>query len=235
MTLGELIKLSRLKNNMTQPELADLAQIEQSYLSKLENDKCSPSFEVIQKVAAALNQDAMTLINKLSAKYISKNLAHLPEVAAEFSAIKKQQLLRLKRRFILASMVVVIGMGMFMVGQMSLLFPERFYTYKSDGVIKEGEPLMQFSQKNMSELGEGSNELKTRLQNNAKRFDRKFLQFSKKQANIIIETVDGGKRYYELYDSDSISDIRNEIVSIFGMMIMLSGFFGFWYVFKFKE
>lgn len=128
MTLGELIKLNRKQKNMTQPELAEMALIEQSYLSKLENDKCSPSFEVIQKVSAALNQDAMSLINKLSPSYISNYLAHLPEVAAEFSAIKKQQMKRLKRRFILAAMVVISGLGLFMIGQLSLAFPEETFT-----------------------------------------------------------------------------------------------------------
>ena len=39
MKLGEKIKKLRNDAELTQPELADKAQIEQSYLSKLENEK----------------------------------------------------------------------------------------------------------------------------------------------------------------------------------------------------
>jgi transcriptional regulator with XRE-family HTH domain len=38
MTLGETIKLLRTEQGLTQPELAEKARIEQSYLSKLENE-----------------------------------------------------------------------------------------------------------------------------------------------------------------------------------------------------
>ena len=39
MTLGEQLKRIRVNKGLSQPELAELSTIEQSYLSKLENDK----------------------------------------------------------------------------------------------------------------------------------------------------------------------------------------------------
>ncbi|WP_229381076.1 helix-turn-helix domain-containing protein [Shewanella psychropiezotolerans] len=39
MTLGQQLKQFRIDRGFSQPELAELAGIEQSYLSKLENDK----------------------------------------------------------------------------------------------------------------------------------------------------------------------------------------------------
>jgi len=43
MNFGERIKQLRTERNMTQPQLAEAIGIEQSYLSKLENDKSVPS------------------------------------------------------------------------------------------------------------------------------------------------------------------------------------------------
>ena len=70
MKFSEKIKQLRNKAGLTQPELAKRSDIEQSYLSKLENDKGSPSFDVISKIAVALNTDAMTLIESLDFQYI---------------------------------------------------------------------------------------------------------------------------------------------------------------------
>ncbi len=47
MNIGERIKQLRIDKNLTQPQLAELANIEQSYLSKLENDKYIPSREIL--------------------------------------------------------------------------------------------------------------------------------------------------------------------------------------------
>ena len=88
MKLGEKIKQLRNSAGLTQPELATKANIEQSYLSKLENDKGSPSFEVISKLAAALSIDAMLLIESLDESYIKENLAHIPEIAAKATEIR---------------------------------------------------------------------------------------------------------------------------------------------------
>ena len=63
MKLGERIKQLRNDAELTQPELAVKAGIEQSYLSKLENEKSTPSFEILTKIASAFEMDTMTLIS----------------------------------------------------------------------------------------------------------------------------------------------------------------------------
>ena len=55
MTLGEQLKKLRNAKALSQPDLANLAGIEQSYLSKLENDKSMPSNEIFRKLLAAFN------------------------------------------------------------------------------------------------------------------------------------------------------------------------------------
>ncbi|MCL1076679.1 XRE family transcriptional regulator [Parashewanella spongiae] len=50
MTLGQIIKQIRVEKALSQPELAEKIGIEQSYLSKLENDKSLPSNEMLQAI-----------------------------------------------------------------------------------------------------------------------------------------------------------------------------------------
>ena len=46
MNFGEKLKQIRTQKNLTQPQMAEAIGIEQSYLSKLENDKSIPSAEM---------------------------------------------------------------------------------------------------------------------------------------------------------------------------------------------
>ena len=50
MTLGEQLKKLRNAKDLSQPDLANIAGIEQSYLSKLENDKSIPSNDISRKL-----------------------------------------------------------------------------------------------------------------------------------------------------------------------------------------
>jgi transcriptional regulator with XRE-family HTH domain len=62
MAFHENLRVLRLAKGMTQPQLAELAQIEQSYLSKLENGRSSPSDEVLKRLADALATPAEELL-----------------------------------------------------------------------------------------------------------------------------------------------------------------------------
>ena len=54
MTLGKAIKLCRTQKNMSQSELAKLANISISYLSLLERDKRDPNLSIVGKISEAL-------------------------------------------------------------------------------------------------------------------------------------------------------------------------------------
>lgn len=62
MSLAGNLKHWRQVRGLTQPELAERAGIEQSYLSKLENGRSSPSENVRQRLAEALNVEVETLL-----------------------------------------------------------------------------------------------------------------------------------------------------------------------------
>ena len=50
MTLGDALKLYRLKNNLLQKQMAYLLGISKEYHCKIENDKIIPGRKLIQKI-----------------------------------------------------------------------------------------------------------------------------------------------------------------------------------------
>ena len=83
-TLGEQFKKLRTEKGLSQPELAELAGIEQSYLSKLENDKSLPSSEVLRKLLSALNLTLAELLTPLDKNYIKTNLLAINDIEQLF-------------------------------------------------------------------------------------------------------------------------------------------------------
>ncbi|MGJ8662488.1 MAG: helix-turn-helix domain-containing protein [Marinicella sp.] len=235
MKLSEKIKLLRTSENLTQPELANKAGIEQSYLSKLENDKGSPSFEVISKIAQAFNLSGMQLINSLSQSYIENHLSHIPEVAAEFASVKQMQQQQIKRRFILASLTVVFGVGLYYMGIMASLFPEVEYIYESSGVIKEHETIFQFSHNPIREIQETQEEASQRIKSNRKRLSVIYLTLPEYAGITFIGPVDGGRRVYEFREEKELNSINNQLISTLGVMLIVAGIFMFVYSFKFRS
>jgi transcriptional regulator with XRE-family HTH domain len=55
MNLGRAIKLCRTQRNISQGELATLADVSVSYLSLIERGKRDPNFSTVEKIAKALN------------------------------------------------------------------------------------------------------------------------------------------------------------------------------------
>ena len=57
MEIGIKIKALRLKNNLTQEELADRCDLTKGYISQLENDLVNPSVETLNDILVALGTD----------------------------------------------------------------------------------------------------------------------------------------------------------------------------------
>ena len=234
MKLGEKIKLLRSEKEMTQPELASKAGIEQSYLSKLENEKGTPSFDIINRIAMALETSGIGLIDTLSQSYVEENLSHIPEVAAEYAVIKQRRENALKKRFIASAFFVVIGMGLVYSGSNNVFYPENGYNYYSDGVIRKGETIYQYSENRINEINETNEERDLRLNNNRGRYDRQYLLSTETNVPTFIKDVEGGRRFYNHYKNTEINNIENDFILISGMMLILSGFFAFFYNIRFK-
>ena len=57
LTFGDFIRTARLSKNLTQHEVAALADVEQAYLSKVELGKREPSLSIALRLCDALNLD----------------------------------------------------------------------------------------------------------------------------------------------------------------------------------
>ena len=65
MKFGEKLRVLRNDKDLTQPELAEAMGIEQSYLSKLENDKSLPSNDVLNRILDVFDIEVGDLVNDL--------------------------------------------------------------------------------------------------------------------------------------------------------------------------
>ena len=68
MNFGDRIKQLRTQKNLTQPQLAQAIGIEQSYLSKLENDKSVPGADIFQSILRAFNMDVASFLEGVDDK-----------------------------------------------------------------------------------------------------------------------------------------------------------------------
>jgi len=235
MKLSEKIKQLRNSANLTQPELAQAAGIEQSYLSKLENDKGSPSYEVINKLAAALSIDTMLLIESLDENYIKENLAHIPEIAAKATEIRIAKRNKEQRRYIQAAFMIVFGIAAVLLGGSKAVFSTSSYEYYSFGVLKEGEPLEQFTARHLTVIGETHNEREARLISNRARIDEIHLIIPDYLGEQFVKIVAGGRRIYRIESRIEATNHYNDLVLIFGVVFIMLGGFTMHYVNRFKS
>ena len=67
MNIGTSIRKARLQVQLSQEELAARAGINRTYLSQLENGRSSPTLEVLERIARALDLGAAALITETPA------------------------------------------------------------------------------------------------------------------------------------------------------------------------
>ncbi len=235
MKLNEKIKQLRNSASLTQPELAQAAGIEQSYLSKLENDKGSPSFEVISKLAAALSIDAMSLIESLDESYIKESLAHIPEIAAKATEIRITKQQKEKRLYVQAAFMIVFGIATVLLGGSKAVFSNYTYEYYSFGVLKEGEPLGQFTTRHLMVIGESPQEREKRLIGNRDRIDEVHLVMPDYLGEQFVQSVADGRRIYRLENTIKASHHYNDLVLVLGVIFIMLGGFTMHYVYRFKR
>jgi HTH-type transcriptional regulator, competence development regulator len=96
MTFGERIRELRLQKDMPQRELAQLIEIDFTYLSKIENDKVPPpSDEVILKLAEHLHtseEELLTLAAKVDADELREAVARDPRIGVLFRKLQSREL-----------------------------------------------------------------------------------------------------------------------------------------------
>ncbi len=240
MKLSEKIKQLRNEANLTQPELAQKANIEQSYLSKLENEKGSPSFEVINKIAQVFNLKAIELIKVLDPQYVQEQLSHLPEIAIYSDNMKREQERTIKRWYLQSVLLIVFGVVFFFLGSRGMIFSKHMYEYYSAGLIEVGEPLEKYSSERISIINETLEEWGIRLKDNRKKLDEEYIKsgeylgqsFTKDIGDTFVNNKAFQRRYFTLKHTSNIYPKTNDFLSLSGIASFLAGWFFMFFNFR---
>lgn len=142
MTLGDFLRERRTGLGWTQPEAAARAKIEQSYLSKLESGRSTPSPEVWHRIANAFAIDHAALAAQLD----QPELERLREIEPIQAVRARQQRdhAATTRRWLLAGLgLLMLAGGCFGLNRAGVGANSRF-TYQSTGVSRPDESLDVF-------------------------------------------------------------------------------------------
>lgn len=193
MKFGNYIRQIREKNGWTQPEAAARANIEQSYLSKLETGKSYPSEDIFERLITAYDMNPETLCRSVFSAELDK-LRDIKQVRSIVLS-RQQSESRLMRGWLIAGLVMVmLGGGMLGLAASIPSTSATSYLYRSEGVIKDGESPMTFEFLAAGRPDKDQNTLSDRI-------DYDFKTLEKSHGKHFIEQVEGGFRKYTLYDT----------------------------------
>jgi len=223
---GEKLKELRNEKEWTQPEMAEAIGIEQSYWSKLENDKSLPSNDIFIRILEVFGLDIADLVDDLDQS--NKNqLRQLPEVA-DYYHRQKQLIIGNRQRWLLGSAVLVaLGSAFIYAGNVHLFFSDVVYQYKSYGVILEAESKEIFRRPHLS-ISEAAerNERAKFMDAIRVRVDEEYLLTSDFRGNVYNLEVGGGSRTYYLQDDTEIDPWQSKLVVFVGVLMTMFGLVG---------
>ncbi len=222
-SLGQQLKQLRNDKKLSQPEFAELVGIEQSYLSKLENDKSIPSNDTFRALLTALDISIEKFMKPLVLSHDKARLMQIPDIEQWYKNKAVSNSVKQRKLIYLAMLLISFGCTLFYVGHKNYVFNERFYEYTSIGVIKADEPLNIFTHWNNYIIES----------NRAKRDEKKREMLARSVPNVKLisgyigdsftEEVDGGKRVYEAVLPHTKSHAGNNWLEFIGLFLALLG------------
>lgn len=225
MTLGQQIKKIRMEKELSQPVLADTMGIEQSYLSKLENDKSVPSNDMYRKLLKGLESTTDDLLGQLDHQYIHSNLHQVPDIE-QWLIQKRSSLHHSSRRWLLtSSALIAIAITFFYSGYNKAIFSEIQYEYISSGIVMTGEPFDYFEHgAYASTQPDEHDRVRAELR---ERYDPDEVKaFTLKGTSFNLD-VGGGTRRYLLKKESTVTRTENSILRILGVFLFTCGLMGF--------
>lgn len=140
MSLGERLKTLRVDKGYSQPALAERVGIEQSYLSKVENDKSIPSEDIFTALLSGLDVSVNDFMSGVRNK---KHISKWMQIDAISTWVNNRDAThaRKNQRFMLVCYCfIALGITFFYAGFSTKIFPEKAFEYISLGVIGPEEP-----------------------------------------------------------------------------------------------
>ncbi len=233
MNFGERLKDIRTGKGLTQPQFAQLAGIEQSYLSKLENDKSVPSAEMFTTILAALEMDAASFLRDVDREVLATTLRHIPAVSQFTTGAAAAQVHHARRWLFGSAAAWILGFAMMLAANDGIFFSNKLYKYSSPGVIQPGEAENSFGTYRevlanrllaklitIEEMGKQSAEFVTTR-------DRPLtVEWPDSRGTVYYAPAENGRRRFELVDTRHIEAPGNRILQYLGAIVLLSGFVG---------
>ena len=233
MNFGERLKQLRTDKGLTQPQFAQLAGIEQSYLSKLENDKSVPSAEMFSTIVAGLGMDAATFLREVDRDLLTTTLAHIPAVSQFKNQAVAVQVKDTKRWLHGSALAWVLGFAMMLAANDGIFFSNKLYKYSSPGVIQAGEAEDVFKmQREILQLKFAARVLtheemsKQLAEFYATRLKPATVEWPDSRGTVYVEAVENGRRRFDLVDTAHVQAPGNRILQFLGAIVIVCGFVG---------
>lgn len=233
MNFGERLKQIRTERGLTQPQFAQIAGIEQSYLSKLENDKSVPSADMFTTILSALEMDAAAFLRDLDKEVMATTLRHIPAIS-QFTAGEVAVRNQHTKRWLFGSAAAwVLGFAMMLAADDGIFFPDKLYKYTSSGVIRSGEAENIFE--NHKELvtlrmvaqtitpQEATRELSEFQSNRARPVT---VEWPESRGTVYFEQAENGRRRFDLVATRHVEVPGNRVLQYLGALVLVCGFIG---------
>jgi len=233
VNFGEKVRQLRAERNLTQPQLAQLIGIEQSYLSKLENDKSVPSADIFQAILKAFSIDVGTFLEGVDEKQVYRDLRQVPEVANHLNTQVDRKIHSIKTWLYASGIALALGLTVGIAGLRGLVFSNTQFNYESPGVLLPGEPTDFFERYTaMLYTQEAAGEI------SAKERVRRSLEIEKRRirdARLLdayrgvsyLEPVPGGTRTYFFMRDSQFERAANRWLMLAGALLTFGGIAGF--------
>jgi len=230
---GEKVKQLRAERNLTQPQLAQAIGIEQSYLSKLENDKSVPSADIFQSILRAFSIDVGTFLEGVDDRIVHRDLKQVPEVANHLNTRITRKVHSIKIWLLASAIACTLGLTMVVAGYRGLLFSNTQYNYRSKGVVLPGEPVNIFDdhqgllgEKRRAKLitPEEADQLSEEF---SRRYHEAVLLLDEYRGDAFVQDVEGGKRLYDISREARIERPQNRWITLVGVLLTFGGILGF--------
>lgn len=218
MTLGEKIRILRIKADLTQPELAKKLNIEQSYVSKLENDIHIPSEEILDRLARVFAQTTEQLLYGIDQQIIHKSFQHIPKLLDKMISYEAFLSRYFKRWLITHICFIVTGIILFLFANFNVVLPNEVYNYRSQFTYTYGTPECLKRHYAIQPNAIKKNGL-TKFHCGMRTRWLTFFTYSY-LGNTFKKNVDGEIKHYELYKTMQISRWANRLLSALGLLLI---------------
>ncbi len=206
MNFGEKLKQIRSEKNLTQPQFAEAIGIEQSYLSKLENDKSQPSADMFSTIVKALQLAPQQVLADIDRTILQTSMRHIPEVS-QFLNGEVQRRLHDARKYIWsAAAACLLGFALMLAANDGIFFANNLYKYRSLGVILPGESDQIFQPSH-----------------NANAYNVQTIEVWGNRGSMFFQPVANGQRKFELVDVTYVRPPQNQLLQYLGALLMFGG------------